>query len=68
MNRIDETRAFIPVNIAILTVSDSRTLETDKSGQTLVDRVSEAGHNLAARDIVLDEQSAILGSYHLHNR
>jgi molybdenum cofactor biosynthesis protein B len=43
------------VNIAILTVSDTRTMENDKSGQTLVDRVEKAGHNLADRKIVKDE-------------
>ena len=41
---------FVPLNIAVLTVSDTRTLETDTSGQLLVDRLSEAGHHLAARD------------------
>ena len=39
MSRIDNTATFIPVRIAVLTVSDSRSLETDKSGQTLVDRL-----------------------------
>jgi len=46
---------FQPVNIAILTVSDSRTLEDDKSGATLVGRLEGAGHKLAAREIVKDE-------------
>ena len=55
MSRIDETRRFIAVNIAVLTVSDSRTEADDKSGQVLVDRLSEAGHRLAARAIVPDE-------------
>ena len=59
MRRLDETRPFVPVNIAILTVSDRRTLETDTSGQTLVDRAEAAGHNLAARAIVTDEQAKI---------
>ena len=49
------TRNFIPVNIAVITVSDTRTLETDKSGQTLVDRIAAAGHKLAARHIVTDD-------------
>ena len=53
-------RPFLPVNIAVLTVSDSRTLETDKSGQTLVDRIAAAGHRLAARRIVADEREAIV--------
>lgn len=59
MPGIDESRAFVPVNIAILTVSDTRTLADDKSGQTLVDRVAQAGHRLADRRIVKDERAAI---------
>ena len=55
MSRIDNTAPFIPVRIAVLTVSDSRSLETDKSGQTLVDRLCEAGHHLADRMILPDE-------------
>ena len=43
---IDETKTFIPINIAVLTVSDRRTLETDTSGQTLVERLMGAGHKL----------------------
>lgn len=57
---IDEGRPFIAINIAVLTISDSRSLEDDKSGQTLVDRISEAGHQLADRRIVPDDQSAIV--------
>ena len=48
-------RDFVPVNIAVMTVSDSRTLEDDKSGQILVDRLIAAGHNLADRAIVTDD-------------
>jgi len=59
MARIDETRPFIPVGIAVLTVSDTRTPETDRSGDTLVARISEAGHRLAARAIVPDDIAAI---------
>ena len=59
MSRIDESRAFIPVRIAILTVSDSRTLEQDRSGQVLVDRLAAAGHILADRKIVADERDQI---------
>jgi molybdenum cofactor biosynthesis protein B len=59
MPGIDESRAFVPVNIAILTVSDTRSLADDKSGQTLVDRVTAAGHKLADRRIVKDERAAI---------
>ena len=54
-------RAFLPLNIAIMTVSDSRTLDDDKSGTILVDRLTEAGHNLADREIVTDNISAITG-------
>jgi molybdopterin adenylyltransferase len=57
--RIDESIPFRPLNIAVLTVSDSRELATDKSGQTLVERLQGAGHRLAARDIVKDEAAAI---------
>jgi molybdenum cofactor biosynthesis protein B len=52
-------RAFIPIRIAVLTVSDTRTLADDKSGQTLADRLLEAGHLLADRAIVKDDVAAI---------
>src|SRR5688572_19166257 len=52
-------REFIPVNIAVLTVSDSRTLETDTSGKYLVDRLTEVGHRIAAREIVIDSELII---------
>jgi molybdenum cofactor biosynthesis protein B len=57
--RIDETRPFIAVNIAILTVSDTRTAADDKSGDTLAERVVGAGHRVHARSIVRDDQAAI---------
>ena len=60
MSKIEGERAFIPVNIAVLTVSDSRTIETDRSGQVLVDRLEAAGHRLADRAIVVDEEDAIV--------
>ncbi|MBT4016902.1 MAG: molybdenum cofactor biosynthesis protein B [Alphaproteobacteria bacterium] len=53
-------RDFVPVNIAVMTVSDSRTLEDDKSGQILVDRLIAAGHNLADRAIVTDDIDRIV--------
>lgn len=53
-------REFLPVNIAVMTVSDTRTLEDDKSGDTLVDRLDGAGHNLVGREIVPDEQDEII--------
>jgi molybdenum cofactor biosynthesis protein B len=59
MSRIDETKEFIPVRFAVLTVSDTRTIEEDRSGQTLVDRIAEAGHTLAARAILPDERGEI---------
>ena len=49
-------RSFVPVNITVLTVSDSRTLENDTSGQALVDRLQQAGHRLADRRIVPDDR------------
>jgi len=58
-HRIDESREFIPVNIAILTVSDTRSLAEDRSGDTLVKRLEAAGHKLAARAIVIDERAKI---------
>ncbi len=59
MSRIDETRPFIPVGIAVLTVSDTRTLADDRSGDTLAERITGAGHRLAARMIVPDDKAAI---------
>lgn len=55
MPRIDETRPFIPVRIAVLTVSDTRTPKDDASGTTLATLISEAGHELADRQIVKDD-------------
>ncbi|AYO76967.1 molybdenum cofactor biosynthesis protein B [Sphingobium yanoikuyae] len=57
---IDEGRTFLPVRIAVLTVSDTRTLADDRSGDTLVDRLTGAGHVLADRLIVTDDRSAIV--------
>ncbi|ANT61651.1 molybdenum cofactor biosynthesis protein [Salipiger sp. CCB-MM3] len=59
MSRIDETREFIPVRIAVLTVSDTRSLAEDRSGDTLVARLTEAGHKLADRAIVKDDRAGI---------
>ena len=56
---IDESRTFLPVNIAVLTVSDTRDLASDRSGETLVARIEGAGHRCAAREIVRDEADAI---------
>ncbi|RIK92550.1 MAG: molybdenum cofactor biosynthesis protein B [Proteobacteria bacterium] len=60
MAGIDQSRAFMPVNIAVLTISDTRTLADDTSGQTLVDRLTEAGHKLADRVIVKDDIPSIV--------
>ncbi|MBK8906596.1 MAG: molybdenum cofactor biosynthesis protein B [Rhodospirillales bacterium] len=60
MAMIEGSRPFLPVNIAVLTVSDTRSMETDRSGQTLVDRIAAAGHRLADRRIVKDEQADIV--------
>ncbi len=49
-------REFIPVNVAVLTVSDTRTLATDTSGQLIVDRLTEVGHKVVAREIVIDSE------------
>lgn len=59
MARIDENKEFIPVKIAVLTVSDTRGLSEDRSGQTLVDRITAAGHVLADRKILRDERAEI---------
>lgn len=52
---IDESRAFLPVRIAALTISDTRTAADDRSGDTLVARIEAAGHIVAARRIVADD-------------
>jgi molybdenum cofactor biosynthesis protein B len=59
MSSADEPKQFIPLNIAVLTVSDTRSLDDDKSGTTLAERLSAAGHMLAARKIVTDDVEAI---------
>lgn len=56
---IDPQRTFLPLRIAVLTVSDTRALTDDRSGDTLVQRIAGAGHLLARRDVVRDEISAI---------
>ncbi|WP_435311429.1 molybdenum cofactor biosynthesis protein B [Primorskyibacter sedentarius] len=59
MSKIDESRTFVPVRIAVLTVSDSRNLEDDRSGDTLVARITAAGHEVADRKIIRDERGEI---------
>ena len=55
-----DSNAFIAINIAIMTVSDTRSLENDRSGDVLVGRLKDAGHHLADRKIVQDDQSLII--------
>ncbi len=59
MSRIDESRRFLPVTIAVLTVSDTRDASNDTSGDALAARVTEAGHQLAARAILKDDATLI---------
>jgi molybdenum cofactor biosynthesis protein B len=54
-------RNFVPLNIAVLTISDTRTLDTDTSGQTLVDRLQGAGHVLVGRGVVSDDLYQVRG-------
>jgi len=56
-------RPFIPVRVGVLTVSDSRTLDTDTSGKLVVDRLTDAGHEIAAREIVPDNRDIIGGKF-----
>jgi molybdenum cofactor biosynthesis protein B len=57
--RLDQTRPFLSVNIALLTVSDTRDEAQDRSGRTLAELASAAGHTIVARHIVRDEQDEI---------
>jgi molybdenum cofactor biosynthesis protein B len=59
MPGIDETLTFVPLTIAVLTVSDTRSLDEDKSGSTLAERITKAGHRLGDRAIVPDDVEAI---------
>ena len=59
MPGIDTSRQFVPLKIAVLTISDTRALEDDKSGATLVERIENAGHAIAARAIVTDDVAKI---------
>lgn len=62
MSRIDPSRPFIPVNIAVLTISDTRDASNDTSGDLLVERLTAAGHSLAHRAIIRDDRDAIIAS------
>jgi molybdopterin adenylyltransferase len=57
---IDDTKAFVPINIAVMTVTDTRTLETDTSGALLIEKLTQAGHKLAARVLVKDDVPKIV--------
>lgn len=59
MPKIDESIEFIPVNIAVLTVSDTRTFEDDRSGDTLASRIEVAGHRIADRKILKDDKASL---------
>ncbi|SFS63836.1 molybdenum cofactor biosynthesis protein B [Sulfitobacter marinus] len=59
MSRIDESKEFIPVRIAVLTVSDTRALAEDRSGDVLAARIADAGHELVQRAIIRDERAQI---------
>ena len=59
MSGIDETKPFVPLKIAVLTVSDTRSFSDDKSGTTLAERIEKAGHVLADRAIVTDDVEKI---------
>lgn len=59
MPSLDESRNFIALKVAVLTVSDTRAMSEDRSGDTLVDRLTKAGHHLAARAVVTDDVPAI---------
>ncbi|MEG3175257.1 molybdenum cofactor biosynthesis protein B [Sphingomonas sp. RB3P16] len=61
---IDEGTIFLPVRIAVLTVSDTRGLADDRSGDTLVARLTDAGHILAAREIVKDDGDLLVATFH----
>ncbi len=60
---LSSERNFVPVNIAVLTVSDTRTAADDKSGDTLAERLTKAGHFLADRDIVKDDADVIAAKF-----
>lgn len=59
MPKLDESRPFLPVNVAVLTVSDTRSLADDKSGRTLAEMIERDGHKVAARKIVRDDRDVI---------
>ncbi len=61
---IDESRTFKPINIALLTVSDTRSLKEDTSGDILAERIATKGHMLIYRNLIRDEKSKIIAQMH----
>ena len=61
---IDESLTFKPINIALLTISDTRSEKDDTSGDILADRIEKAGHNLVDREILRDEKSVLIARLH----
>ncbi len=61
---IDESRTFVPINIAVLTVSDTRTLADDTSGDILAERIDQKGHRLSRRSIITDDAALIAQQLH----
>src|SRR5690606_20748945 len=66
MAQIDETRPFLPVNIAVLTISDTRTRADDTSGDRLVEMITRDGHKVVKRDIVTDDKDKIVAALRSH--
>ena len=62
---MNDERQFLPVNIAVLTVSDTRNLADDRSGELLVDRIQGAGHKVVSRELVIDDKSKIIKTIRL---
>jgi molybdopterin adenylyltransferase len=61
---LDETRLFKPINIALLTISDSRTEENDTSGDILAERITDAGHEIVRRSILRDDTDVLVARLH----
>jgi len=61
---IDESLTFKPINIALLTISDTRTEKDDTSGDILAKRIEKAGHNLIDREILRDDKSLLIARFH----
>ncbi|MEO0393969.1 MAG: molybdenum cofactor biosynthesis protein B [Pseudomonadota bacterium] len=66
MAGVDESLDFHPLNIAVITVSDSRDEGTDTSGKLLIERLTDAGHHLASRQIIPDDRATLAASFKTH--